>query len=488
MTIDYADIQGRVLPPQNFCVQSVCFRRIIDVASARQALAKLVGEITTAQNAIDDFLAADDDRRRELSLVNVGLTYAGMLALNSRMSGVSYEAFKEGLAARSRIIGSQRPGGHAEIDKWEVVDGNWPGAEERTAHLIVLVCGFDRAAVARKAFRVCRSLSGTTPVGFSSSVLPGEDRGAYLGESSAELREHFGFLDAISEPLKADKDGVDIIWHRRPQSDVAKLELGRFLVGLSGGRTEPLAGGVSSNSLAGIFRGGSFLVFLRLHQDVYRFHRFCTAASLWMSDEHGLFIPPLSIAEQLVGRTIDGRPLVPYNNSDINDFSFGGRSASFCPHSAHIRKANPRSPDRFSPRALTRRGMPYGPKSPSSFERPIQDYVERGMQFIALMTSIEEQFEATMRRINGVDQIHQKQNGKQALLKARIVDGLVGSNFEGTDDRYIVLRSRDKRKKKISVTVNPRTISPSCSGWCWPNAGGYFFLPTIAGFRQLISG
>ena len=42
---------------------------------------------------------------------------------------------------------------------------------------------------------------------------------------------------------------------------------------------------------------------------------------------------------------------------------------------------------------LLRRGLPYGPVSPSSPDAPVDDDVDRGLQFLAYQTSIENQFE-----------------------------------------------------------------------------------------------
>jgi deferrochelatase/peroxidase EfeB len=76
---------------------------------------------------------------------------------------------------------------------------------------------------------------------------------------------------------------------------------------------------------------------------------------------------------------------------------------SRCPFSAHIRKAYPRDDSaKVSPptdpelgeaatqtHRLLRRGLPYGPVSPSSPDAPVHDDVHRGLQFLAYQTSIE---------------------------------------------------------------------------------------------------
>lgn len=67
-----------------------------------------------------------------------------------------------------------------------------------------------------------------------------------------------------------------------------------------------------------------------------------------------------------------------------------------CPRSAHTRRANPRDDvadaDRLQHRLL-RRGIPFGPPSDSTPDKPNDDKQERGLLFLAYMTSISRQFE-----------------------------------------------------------------------------------------------
>ena len=81
----------------------------------------------------------------------------------------------------------------------------------------------------------------------------------------------------------------------------------------------------------------------------------------------------------------------------------GDKEGAICPFSAHIRKSYPR--DDTDPAVpplrevttqthrLLRRGIPFGPVSPSTPMSPIQDGIDRGLVFLAYQTSIEDQFE-----------------------------------------------------------------------------------------------
>ncbi len=82
----------------------------------------------------------------------------------------------------------------------------------------------------------------------------------------------------------------------------------------------------------------------------------------------------------------------------INAFEFqkDDPDGKVCPFASHIRRTNPRD-DQDTNETLThrllRRGIPYGPRSLSTFTDPIDDTVDRGLFFIAYQTSIENQFE-----------------------------------------------------------------------------------------------
>jgi Dyp-type peroxidase family len=486
--LDYKNIQARVLPPVDFHFHIACFRRIVDVALARVSLLKLLPYITSAQTMIDAMPSATAERR-ELFLANVAFTSEGLAILNESLADFGEAAFREGLAARCRLIGTQRRGGTVSADEWKVVDGG----DHRAAHLVLLVCGFTPSLVANKARVLCRSLVGTIEAGFAGDIRPGEEKGAYVEAPNDALREHFGFRDAISDPLKFDHRGVPRPkvmanqWAALSECEIADIDLSRFFCG-------PAAGGLT---------GGSYLVFLRLRQDVHAFHRFCAAASDWIEKETGWPISPRAVAEQIVGRDLEGRPLVPCAHPDLNQFMFDDNGASdpdglLCPYSAHIRRVNPRddlardakyangasgqSLDDTARRLFLRRGMPYGPRSLSSFARPFRDDVDRGMHFIGIMASIEYQFEALM-------QFFVNSDGADTPSGARSfgVDGLIGANSEVSKDRKIALVARNAAGETRCLFANPSVISPHTDAWCWPTGGGYFFLPTLSGLRHLLN-
>ena len=116
-------------------------------------------------------------------------------------------------------------------------------------------------------------------------------------------------------------------------------------------------------------------------------------------------VPTDQLGRKLIGRSLDGKPLVPSAGSGLNDFDYDddpqGRQ---CPLHAHVRRANPRSRDSLevpspaggrAPRLL-RRGMSYGPSWDDG--KPTD---ERGLVFMAYNADISEQFEAIQRWLTG---------------------------------------------------------------------------------------
>jgi hypothetical protein len=114
---------------------------------------------------------------------------------------------------------------------------------------------------------------------------------------------------------------------------------------------------------------GSFLVLIKIEQDVAAFEQFCEVGARRLTEDWGL--DPAFAAEDfaamLVGRRKDGTPLdlrpigVPKHAVPVslNDFAYkDDPTGRRCPLGAHIRKMNPRSPGSES-HVIMRRGIPY---------------------------------------------------------------------------------------------------------------------------------
>jgi Dyp-type peroxidase family len=305
--------------------------------------------------------------------------------------------------------------------------------------------------------------------------------------------EHFGFLDGISQPGlrgRASEDATDVLTARQNLADPGEGKPGQDLVwpgefvfgypGQVGSRDGLEPGGDASFDGAGSPQvpawasDGSFLVFRRLGQDVFRFHRFLREEGM------RLRMSPAAVGARLVGRWPSGAPLMRApaaddptladNDCANNHFWFQrdtgpvrpGREdqcppdnfqpaaadpfGRVCPRNAHIKKANPRDLVGGAARRMhriLRRGIPYGDPSPSTPSVPLDDGQERGLLFLAYMTSIVRQFEFVTD--------HWIENPDFPLARTG-TDALLGRQ-----------------------------------GWIVPTGGGNYFSPSVSALRQALS-
>jgi len=153
-------------------------------------------------------------------------------------------------------------------------------------------------------------------------------------------------------------------------------------------------------------RDGAYLVFRRLRQDVAAFWAYCGDQAKALAAGPLPGATPEMVGALMVGRWRDGSP-IRLDDADggrsrptLNDFDLSDDPFGFgCPLGAHTRKVNPRSGaiSDTSPldKRLLRRGIPYGEALPGIVRR---DDPERGLLFLAYMTSITDQFEFLVSR------------------------------------------------------------------------------------------
>ncbi|WP_292420241.1 Dyp-type peroxidase [Mesorhizobium sp.] len=197
------------------------------------------------------------------------------------------------------------------------------------------------------------------------TTIPGQN----IKQGDQRGKEHFGFVDGVSQPLffRADIDQYitanPVIVHD-PSFDPRDIVLSTFPRG--------------SHDF------GSYLVFRQIEQNVVSFsQRVGTIARRLGADEE-------YVAAQVIGRYRDGSPLAnsgisgsgPENNYNYSDDAFGVK----CPYHGHVRKMNNRSnsgDDSF--RVIARRGIPYEIEKDGS--------THRGLIFMCYQNDIGRQFE-----------------------------------------------------------------------------------------------
>ncbi|EUC12352.1 hypothetical protein [Paraburkholderia hospita] len=238
-------------------------------------------------------------------------------------------------------------------------------------------------------------------------------------------------------------------------------------------------------------QNGSFLIYRRLRQDVAAFDVFDNYAAADLTTRLGRPVSGLEAKSLLVGSWPDGTPVLSSPQSPdpvaaddlrVNNFDYhvevpalrvvGGTSSrelpsvsadpagQRCPRFAHIRKVNPRDmpTDHAGLRAtfqMLRRSIPFGPlyaDDPSA---------ERGLLFLAYMTSVELQFRLlTVQWMNNFSAPEANEPGH---------DMLVGRADSG-QARHCTLKD---------APGNPRVQLETTDRWVIPAGGLVLFSPAI---------
>jgi len=291
-------------------------------------------------------------------------------------------------------------------------------------------------------------------------------------------REHFGFLDGISQP--GIRDG------QLPEA--GPLWPGEFVFGYaSHDAKDPAYPGKLASGGPEWTRNGSLMVIRRLHQRVPEFNRFIETADNHMDRD--------LLAARIVGRWKSGAPLsiaalqddplLGADDGHNNDFDFANDpQGRRCPLASHIRKAYPRTDitdipaaraavsniekrevsanDTYTHRVI-RRGIPFGPELSTEEKASghTTEGVERGLMFVCYQTSIVRQFEYIVRNFTNNDALLGQDRDRNTLR-----------HFEGLTLPY---PSGDPGK---SITLDT---------FVYPTGGGYFFMPSLSAFEKFVA-
>jgi Dyp-type peroxidase family len=359
---DWEDMQGLILSAYPHLDRAAYCLLTIGAGNEDQAQKWLANHVKFVTNASRN-LQSDRDRN-----LNIAVTYSGLVKLckvtGDTPAGFS-NAFIEGIDGRpyrSRILG--------DIGESNPVWWGW-GGKRSPVDLLVMV--FAPASVSwPDAIDELFKDSGMTNIPLLARSL--ED---------AQRREHFGFVDGISQPIL--RGTVDA--ERFPDS-IHLTELGEFVFGYPDALNN-VARSPSLSKHPTFGANGTYLVFRQLFQSVRGFWEFMAS---WAGTPGCLDSEPaIQLASKVVGRQPDGTPLVPYVSPEDNEFSFAyDPFGNGCPIGAHVRRANPRDSTSTDlaqlPRnrhRVIRRGRSYGRKGDR----------EVGLLFLCLNGDFERQFE-----------------------------------------------------------------------------------------------
>jgi deferrochelatase/peroxidase EfeB len=492
--VDYNDVQGLVRFGFGK-MDDACFYlvRINDLSAARSWLAN--AHITSARTLIPPPQTA----------LQVAFTADGLRKLQvpeEAINGFAPE-FVAGMTedSRSRRLGDV---GENAPAKWR-----W-GRPDRNPHLAIMMYG-QKASMAQ-----CEAEFKGPSWDAAFEVLERLET-SDLGEV-----EPFGFVDGISQP------SIDWEGKRKIKGDQLVysnlLSLGEFLLGYSNEYNEytdrPLLNPNSKGATdllpaldqpqkRDLGRNGTYLVMRQLVQDVRGFWQF--------ADKTAGSNPELRkrLAEKMVGRGINGSPLLPLQQQPIDGVGPEEKDIGYnqflydtdpvgasCPLGSHIRRSNPRnadfpnkvkgpishllqtlgfgrkglrddlmSPTRFH--RLLRRGREYGPllTEEMAVQPAPPNESESGLHFICINSNIARQFE--------------------------FVQGawLISTKFDGMSEESDPLMGD---REPVAGCPSPDTYSiPSesglrerCSGlrqFVTVRGGAYFFLPSLRALRYFAS-
>jgi deferrochelatase/peroxidase EfeB len=503
---DFKDIQGLVRHGHGH-LEDASFHllKIMDAAAARAWLAS--APITTAAS----------DRPPEVA-VQVAFTYEGLkvLGVSAKILQGFSDEFIVGMTgdeSRSRRLGDV---GQNDPGRWK-----W-GQSGTMPHMIVMLYARRMELAAREA----EIRQDPWAMAFQELYC--------LSTNNIGDIEPFGFKDGISQPV--------LDWRRtkparlRDTFDYTNLSaLGEFLLGypneytrytdrpLVEARDDPeriLRLAEDKPGKRDFGRNGTYMVVRDLSQDVCAFWRYI--------DEQAHHDPQMrmKLAHAMVGRTMDGDPIVRLRPEPIegistdpekaweNQFTFENDSyGTACPFGAHIRRANPRNADLPSDaRRLLRRVvrvLGFGSRSPrddllssTRFHRILrrgrefgkqmsaQDILgddsggqagaaqqasetdacaDRGMRFVCLNANISRQFEFIQ------------------------TAWLANPKFDGIDERDPLVGERGATEP--GATVANTFTQPQENGlnrrvtglgdFVIVRGGAYFFMPSMSALRYI---
>jgi len=440
-TLDRSNIQGFVVRGYRLPVAGYLFLRVDDPVRASRWVS----------HAADEVITAAPWSKKPAAGINVSFTYTGLKALEvpDYSLGGFPVAFREGMAARAELLGDTGP---SDPSRWE---GPFDAADH--VHAMVMISAKDDEALERHKAEVCERIGqfgGLETVGWQ------------VGKALKENREHFGFVDGISQP---DIEGSAVKPYPGQGAVDGKggwrpVPAGEFILGYLD-EEGVLPDAAVPDQLTG---NGTFLVYRKLRQNVAEFRRQLKRASEHYPGGEDM------LAAKMVGRWGDGTPLVlspekpdPAIAKDRmrnNAFSYGDDGkGTRCPVGGHIRRANPRDGLPFEGKLvnrhrLIRRGIPYGPELPPGAEDDGQD---RGLIFTSLQASIERQFEFVQ---------SQWMNEGNAFRIGADQDVLIGAQTCDPPRKMLIPGSPP-------FFVDNLCCLTTCSG------GEYFFTPGVNGLH-----
>jgi len=457
--LDLGDIQGDILFAygNDYAFTSYVFVNI-GAADGRGWLSALDDRVTTARPwpKGPDGMTDKPDTTLNLAFTAAGLTALG---LSQELLETFSSEFRGGMAARAGDLGDVGPS----------APGNWePGLGTGAAHVLATIN-------ARSSDLLERELTalGDHAERYGATIV--NEQHAQLLDAN---REHFGFSDGFGQPAIEGVSEHKSVGGGVPEPDGGwrPLAPGEFILGYEDedSRVDP-EHRLPSAPGTPLGRGGTYMVYRKLYQDVALWRRTLRDAA------RGYEGGEKKLGAKIVGRWPNGAPLV--TSPDVEDLAFDPKDkgsndfryldddadGSRCPLGAHIRRTNPRDALGWEGlddagllafrHRIIRRGMPYGPPLPP--DDSVDDDADRGLVFVCFNASISRQFEAiALQWVND------------------------GNSFHIGDDRDFLLGDSSASGKMTIQGDPPFFVAPQQS-FVTMKGGEYLFAPGMTALAAL---
>jgi Dyp-type peroxidase family len=397
-------------------------------------------------------------RRRIHGRLQVALSPAGLAALGVPADVIDMMAPEAaaGMATRQRVLAD------TAAETWQL------GGPGDRLDALVMIYARDAGTLASELAAQRRALVA------AGAIVRADEIGWPMDE-----REHFGFVDGLSQPFVA---GL----HREPRPGEDTIPAGEIILGYPNGY-----GRLPITPIWGDFdlgKNGSYLVFRKLGQDVAGLWSWIAGHARRLAGGDAAATEHLTelLGAKLVGRWRSGAPLTLAPDRDDPELASPQRRNTFgflehdrdgmrCPISAHIRRANPRdarggtaadSTTVVGRHRIIRRGRSYGAPLPRAAALAgHDDGVARGLYFLCLQSSIARGFEFIQQT------------------------WLANPGFLGLHCEPDPLLGSSAGKCHFTIPADPVRIRLTNLPTVVTNlGGGYFFLPSLSALARIAAG
>ncbi len=495
--LDLNDIQGHIYPGFGTAFSALAGLRLAHVHKGREALRRLLPEVTTMNQAIRDRLArryayrAGETPRQPFASLGISVSAAALEMWGFGLDGLDL-SFREGMFQDAEALGDPLGPDRRPLD--------WTFSQDDQSRVhVLLVAGHSSEDALHAAMD--RWLAMLEP----HFTIVTRD----FGRRREGDKEFFGFKDGVSQPdIRGVSASGEAVSRRAidPEDNRARrfsrpgrqlVWPGNFIFGYARETSDPLKPGPEAVPPQPWMRNASYLVFRKLKQDVTAFQSAVAALEARLRDL-GETLPEGWVAARLVGRWPDGTPLhaspdcpdrtLSGDSDRINNFAFLSalEDVAVCepdgtwrdvpgtpadprgfhlPRVSHVRQINPRDGEsergsEFHPGTLMlRRGIAFGP------EVADEPQADRGLLFLAYQTSIVDQFKFV--------QTSWANSGQRPVADG--LDPIIGQDGTLENRRMLTFYGPTRRQHRC----------PMDGRWVIATGGEYLLTPGLAGLDHI---